>query len=148
MTTSAYTGPVQSDQLNELLFCQHPKWLVYLELPLPGEDEPKKFYFAPGQFSAGDPRLWLLYPSATAPPGTVPLCTIFGAKVGLGYIAENVPHYTTLRPGRQEPECYDVGYEITEAFVARGKVKVPPHVDLKWAQYRFKETYRLPDVFQ
>ncbi len=110
----------QKDSLRNAFFSSTPRYLVYIDLETRAADTPSRHYLVYGRPSVKQPSLWLLYPTADAPPNTPHLCAVLSESVdAMLKSIEGLRHYTHIPPGENDPQWLEIAPEFAKRLAYR-----------------------------
>lgn len=145
---------VLQDSLQNAFYGIRPRYLVYVELKEDDDDpNPTRYYLFWGPpLQANKAKLYFIHPKPNAPPGTFPLCGVFATESAFQkFVAQNLPHHSTLRPGKIRHDSLDEKRINVPKFKRmRGGAYVwfPGYWGRTMVCELFEETFKLPWTFK
>ncbi len=147
-------GPARMDTLANAFFSERPRAVVYVNVEsdtAPGQVT--KHYFSFGTHRASHPKLFLLYPTATAPAGAPHLCVLLGPQYALQTLLDSLPDYTAAQPGAADTIAHlDCGRGDLLRFLTshrkHGSTQLPHSCSDDSLLKLFHDKYKIPELFK
>ncbi len=152
--SSQMAGPARADTLAFAFFSERPRALLYVSVEsgnAPGVIT--KHYFSFGTQRASHPKLFLLYPTDTAPADTPHLCVLLDSKKSLHKLVDSLPHYTAAKPGgstRVSRAPYNEAplRNFLKQHRANYATQLPEPCDDETLEVLMDEKYEFPHIFK
>ncbi len=141
------------DTLANAFFGERPRAVVYVNVrpdKVPGEAT--KHYFTFGTLRPSHPKLFLLYPTDTAPAGTPHLCVLLGSQEALHTLLDSLPEYTAVERGAagsvSQINCSEGTLSrLVTSHKRGGSTQLPEPCGDALMRELFLENYHLPRMF-